>query len=347
MKRIYYLLVILFLFCVGNVYSAGNIQVSVGRADASVAVGAKTRVVSINITTDKKIKYVYVFHGDVQINVLSRCAILGKYDKKTGKIASFAEKYEVETSLVLSAPTTECSCEVTKSDTYTIAVETASGQIGMGTIQILDIDSTPPENVTNALCSHYPNGMVYVKWDDPKDSDFEKTELLINGEHVFIYRGTQKYLKANVFDETVKVQARTYDDIGNASEWSSCFEIKDLPFVTDLVMRHSWDIEKGIPMEVSELAQILREQSINKKVTISGGEPLLQKDALLELLEELKDFDLCLYTGHEIEEVPEEILKYLKYIKVGRFILEERTSTTPFVGSKNQKFVRVHHEETK
>lgn len=111
--------------------------------------------------------------------------------------------------------------------------------------------------------------------------------------------------------------------------------------------KNTWALDKGTLIEVSKLAQFLREKAINKKVTISGGEPLLQKEALLELLEELKDFDLCLYTGHEIEEVPEEILKYLKYIKVGRFILEERTSTTPFVGSKNQKFVRVHHEEAK
>ena len=111
--------------------------------------------------------------------------------------------------------------------------------------------------------------------------------------------------------------------------------------------KSTWALDKGTLIEVSKLAQFLREKAINKKVTISGGEPLLQKEALLELLEELKDFDLCLYTGHEIEEVPEEILKYLKYIKVGRFILEERTSTTPFVGSKNQKFVRVHHEEAK
>ena len=100
-------------------------------------------------------------------------------------------------------------------------------------------------------------------------------------------------------------------------------------------------------MDVSELAVILREQSINKKVTISGGEPLLQKEAVLELLKELADFDLCLYTGHEIEDVPEEMFKYLKYVKVGKFILEQRTSTTPFVGSTNQKFVRIHHEETK
>lgn len=111
--------------------------------------------------------------------------------------------------------------------------------------------------------------------------------------------------------------------------------------------RSTWDINKGILIDVKELAAILKEKSLNKKITISGGEPLLQKEALVELLEELKDCNLCLYTGHEIEEVPEEILKYLKYIKVGRFILEERTSTTPFVGSKNQKFVRIHHEEAK
>lgn len=111
--------------------------------------------------------------------------------------------------------------------------------------------------------------------------------------------------------------------------------------------KSTWDIEKGIAMEVSKLAQILRDKSVNKKVTISGGEPLLQKEALIALLEELKDFDLCLYTGHEIEDVPEEVLKYLKYIKVGRFIQEERTSTMPFIGSKNQKFMRVYHEETK
>ena len=111
--------------------------------------------------------------------------------------------------------------------------------------------------------------------------------------------------------------------------------------------KSTWDTKKGTLIEVKELAQLLRESVANKKVTISGGEPLLQKEALLELFEELKDFDLCLYTGYEIEDVSDDILKYLKYIKVGRFILSERTSTTPFVGSKNQKFVRIHHEETK
>lgn len=107
----------------------------------------------------------------------------------------------------------------------------------------------------------------------------------------------------------------------------------------------TWDINKGNEIDVKELAVILREKCFNKKLTISGGEPLLQKDALLDLLKELKDFDLCLYTGHELSEVPEEILQFLKYIKVGRFIKEQKTTLKPFVGSKNQVFMEVKHDE--
>ena len=107
----------------------------------------------------------------------------------------------------------------------------------------------------------------------------------------------------------------------------------------------TWDESKGTLIDVKELASILREKCFNKKLTISGGEPLLQKDALLELLKELSYFDLCLYTGHELNEVPKEILKYLKYIKVGSFKQELRTSTKPFVGSKNQEFLEVNHND--
>lgn len=107
----------------------------------------------------------------------------------------------------------------------------------------------------------------------------------------------------------------------------------------------TWDINKGTLIGVKELAQQLREKCLNKKLTVSGGEPLLQTDALKELLEELKDFDLCLYTGHELNEVPQEILKYLKYIKVGSFKKELKTTMKPFVGSTNQKFMEVKHDE--
>ena len=80
-------------------------------------------------------------------------------------------------------------------------------------------------------------------------------------------------------------------------------------------------------------------------MTITGGEPLLQAKPLRDLLEELKDFDLCLYTGHELKDVPEDILSYLKYIKYGPFIEELKTTMKPFVGSSNQEFMEVSKNE--
>ena len=109
--------------------------------------------------------------------------------------------------------------------------------------------------------------------------------------------------------------------------------------------KSTWDLTKGIKKDIKVLAQELREKCFNKKLTISGGEPLMQAEALRELLEELKDFDLCLYTGHELNEVPQSILTYLKYIKVGRFVQELRTTTKPFVGSINQSFIEVLHDD--
>lgn len=109
--------------------------------------------------------------------------------------------------------------------------------------------------------------------------------------------------------------------------------------------KSTWELTKGIKKDVKALAQELREKCFNKKLTISGGEPLMQAGALRELLEELKDFDLCLYTGHELNEVPQSILSYLKYIKVGRFVQELRTTTKPFVGSSNQRFMEVSHND--
>ena len=104
-----------------------------------------------------------------------------------------------------------------------------------------------------------------------------------------------------------------------------------------------------LPKEQKKTLKSLRESFaksvFNKELTISGGEPLMQTDALLELLEELKDFNLCLYTGHELNEVPEKVLSYLKYVKVGRFEQELKTTTQPFVGSSNQQFIEVSHHE--
>lgn len=107
--------------------------------------------------------------------------------------------------------------------------------------------------------------------------------------------------------------------------------------------KSTWDPCGGTAYEVEKLAEILRQRCSNKKLTITGGEPLLQKEAVLKLCSELKDFDLCLYTGYELDDVPQEILNYLRFIKVGLFEQSKMTSVLPFVGSTNQKFLEVKH----
>lgn len=104
----------------------------------------------------------------------------------------------------------------------------------------------------------------------------------------------------------------------------------------------SWDISRGVKTDVAELARDLRARCFNKELTISGGEPLMQKEALLELINLLDDFDLCLYTGHDVSEVPKEILAKLHYLKYGPYVEELRTTMKPFVGSSNQVFLEVN-----
>ena len=83
--------------------------------------------------------------------------------------------------------------------------------------------------------------------------------------------------------------------------------------------------------------------SFNKKITITGGEPLLQKEGLLKLVEQLDEngFDVALYTGHQKEEVPEKIIKHLTYLKYGPFKQEKKTTIKPYVGSNNQIFEKL------
>lgn len=105
----------------------------------------------------------------------------------------------------------------------------------------------------------------------------------------------------------------------------------------------TWDITKGKPITTDQLAEILKKQVVNKKITLSGGEPLMQKDAVNELIDLLSDFDIALYTGHEIEDVPDEILKKIRYIKTGSFQIDKKTSVKPYVGSYNQEFRRINN----
>ena len=82
----------------------------------------------------------------------------------------------------------------------------------------------------------------------------------------------------------------------------------------------TWDIKKGIEIEIDDLVQELKSNMKNNKLTITGGEPLYQKEALIVLINKLEGFDIALYTGHQEFDVPEEIKSKIKYLKCGPFI---------------------------
>ena len=107
--------------------------------------------------------------------------------------------------------------------------------------------------------------------------------------------------------------------------------------------RSTWELNNGKEISVDNLFNELKENVFNKKITISGGEPLVQKEELKLLIDKLADagFDIALYTGHVKEDVPEEIIKKVKYLKTGRFVEDLKTTVKPFVGSSNQIFEEV------
>lgn len=103
----------------------------------------------------------------------------------------------------------------------------------------------------------------------------------------------------------------------------------------------TWDLQEGKRYTITELANLIRSKVKNKKITLSGGEPLLQDKAIANLLKELEDFDVCLYTGCSLDDIPTAIKKHLHYVKVGYFDEQRKTTTQPFVGSTNQKFINL------
>ena len=109
----------------------------------------------------------------------------------------------------------------------------------------------------------------------------------------------------------------------------------------------AWEPLAGHLVEARDLAEQIKNSAYTKEITISGGEPLMQKEAVLELIEFLDGFDICLYTGHDISEVPQEILEKIHYLKYGPYVEELKTTMKPFVGSSNQVFMEVNHATSK
>lgn len=115
----------------------------------------------------------------------------------------------------------------------------------------------------------------------------------------------------------------------------------------------TWNVNGGIDYPVEEIAdRILTKYQKHRKryagLTISGGDPLLQKDELKKLLTILKteepDMNIWVYTGYETEEVLtdfKDLIKYVDTFVTGKFVEEKADYDCEFRGSTNQELLRT------
>lgn len=103
-----------------------------------------------------------------------------------------------------------------------------------------------------------------------------------------------------------------------------------------------WDKNNGEYFSAGELYDLIvretRKTNI-RVVTLLGGEPLQQDIKELRLLCQLLNrngFKIWLYTGYDFSEVSESILRYIDYIKCGKYI-EELKVEGSFPITTNQK----------
>jgi len=107
------------------------------------------------------------------------------------------------------------------------------------------------------------------------------------------------------------------------------------------------DPNGGQTMTIEEIAQLAAQNPLLDGVTISGGEPFLQPDALGALVERLsRELPIIVYTGYLWEDIVtdpalHQILQHLTHVVDGRYIHELRSLALLFRGSANQRIIDV------
>lgn len=110
------------------------------------------------------------------------------------------------------------------------------------------------------------------------------------------------------------------------------------------------DLNGGRWTELDSILEEIDQNPLLDGVTLSGGEPLLQAKACLELVQKIKERQLhiLVYTGYTYEELMAlnnpDIMSLLQYVDVlidGRYVQEQKSLSLLFKGSANQRIINV------
>ncbi|MDR1066818.1 MAG: anaerobic ribonucleoside-triphosphate reductase activating protein [Clostridiales bacterium] len=108
------------------------------------------------------------------------------------------------------------------------------------------------------------------------------------------------------------------------------------------------DFYGGRLIDTDDIIQLVKKNPLLSGVTFSGGEPLLQPEAVTEAAREIKRMNLTvwIYTGFTWEEILQSenkkvVLKYTDVLVDGRFEKDKKTLDLAFAGSYNQRVIDV------
>ena len=95
------------------------------------------------------------------------------------------------------------------------------------------------------------------------------------------------------------------------------------------------DPNHGVNTSTEELIQTFQKMSLCDCVVFSGGDPLYQTPALLEACEAFsKICEIGVYTGHKLEDVPQELFSQINFLKTGPWIEEMGPLSSPTTNQK-------------
>ena len=104
----------------------------------------------------------------------------------------------------------------------------------------------------------------------------------------------------------------------------------------------AWDINGGYEKDVAELAEEIINTPNIEGITISGGEPFLQQDALCELIKRVKmqrDLGIIVYTGLLYNDIANTELASLTDIIIDGEYVDALNDNKSLRGSSNQNAV--------
>ena len=101
------------------------------------------------------------------------------------------------------------------------------------------------------------------------------------------------------------------------------------------------DMDGGKEYETDDILRMILDADVSH-VTISGGEPFLQSEALADILTRLRqqrDVGVICYTGYKYEEIASDPLAGLVDLLIDGEYVEELDDGLPMRGSSNQRLI--------